>query len=117
MSYVAGSGTLNGSPAGATYAGGILTADVDAQYGDLQPGSSAVVRFRVQINPTLAIGTTITNTGTVRWNDPAQTASASVSLDVGGTPGSGSLNGDVWHDANLDKIWITAARPFWRDGL
>jgi len=104
VTYVAGSGTLNGSPAGVTYAGGILTADVDAQYGDLQPGASALVRFRVQINSTLAIGTTITNTGTVRWNDPAQTASASVSLDVGGTPGSGTLNGDVWHDANLDKI-------------
>jgi uncharacterized repeat protein (TIGR01451 family) len=70
----------------------------------MQPGASAVVRFRVQIDSGLAIGTTITNTGTVRWNDPAQTASASVSLDVGGTPGSGSLNGNVWHDANLDKI-------------
>ena len=104
VGYVPGSGTLNGSPAGVTYAGGILTADVDAQYGDMQPGASAVVRFRVQINSGLAIGTTITNTGTVRWNDPAQTASASVSLDVGGTPGSGSLNGNVWHDANLDKI-------------
>ena len=104
VSYVPGSGTLNGSPAGVTLAGGMLTADVDAQYGDLQPSASAVVRFRVQINSALAIGTTITNTGTVRWNDPAQTASASVSLDVGGTPGSGSLNGNVWHDANLDKI-------------
>jgi uncharacterized repeat protein (TIGR01451 family) len=40
----------------------------------------------------------------VRWNDPAQTASASVSIDVGGIPGSASLNGEVWHDANLDKL-------------
>ena len=104
VTYVAGSGTLNGSPAGVTYAGGILTADVDAQYGDLQSGASVLVRFRVQINSSLAIGTTITNTGTVRWNDPAQTASASVSLDVGGTPGSAGLNGNVWHDANLDKL-------------
>ncbi|HSB15003.1 MAG TPA: SdrD B-like domain-containing protein, partial [Bryobacteraceae bacterium] len=52
----------------------------------------------------LAIGTTITNTGVVRWNDPAQTASASVSIDVGGTPDSASLNGNVWHDANLNKL-------------
>jgi uncharacterized repeat protein (TIGR01451 family) len=104
VTYVAGSGTLNGSTAGITYGGGILTADVDAPYGDLQPGASALVRFRVQINSTLAIGTTITNTGVVRWNDPAQTASASVSLDVGGTPGSAALNGTVWHDASLDRL-------------
>ncbi len=86
----------------------ILTADYAAQYGDLQPGDSAVVRFRVQIDPALAIGTTITNTGVVRWNDPAQTASASVSLDVGGTPGSAGLNGNVWHDASLDRLLDTA---------
>jgi len=104
MAYVAGSGTLNGSPAGVSYAGAILTADYAAQYGDLPAGASAVLRFRVQINGTLAIGTTITNTGVVRWNDPAQTASASVSIDVGGIPGSASLNGEVWHDANLDKL-------------
>ncbi len=103
VTYVAGSGTLNGSAAGVAYAGAVLTADYAAQYGDLQPGATAVVRFRVQINPALAIGTTITNTGVVRWNDPAQTASASVSIDVGGTPGSASLGGSVWHDANLNK--------------
>ena len=87
VAYIAGSGTLNGSAAGVTYASSTLTADYAGQYGDLQPGNSAVVRFRVQIAPALAIGTTITNTGIVRWNDPAQTASASASLDVGGTPG------------------------------
>jgi uncharacterized repeat protein (TIGR01451 family)/fimbrial isopeptide formation D2 family protein len=106
VTYVDGSGTLNDSTAGVVYAGTVLTADYAAQYGgDLQPGAVAVVRFRVQINPTLAVGTTITNTGVVRWNDPAQTDSASVSIDVGGAPGSASLNGYVWHDANLDKSW------------
>ncbi|MDH3262216.1 MAG: isopeptide-forming domain-containing fimbrial protein, partial [Acidimicrobiia bacterium] len=104
VTYVDGSGTLNGSTDGVTYAGGVLTADYSAQYGDLPPGATAVVRFRVQINPALAIGTTITNTGVVRWNDPGQTDSASASIDVGGTPGSASLNGNVWHDANLDKF-------------
>ncbi len=104
VTYVAGSGTLNGSAAGVAFAGAVLTADYSAQYGDLQPGAAAVVRFRVQINPALAVGTTITNTGVVRWNDPAQTASASVSIDVGGTPGSASLGGSVWHDANLNKV-------------
>ncbi len=104
VTYINGSGTLNGSAAGISYAGAILTADYAAQFGDLQPGAGAVVRFRVQIDPALAIGTTITNTGVVRWNDPAQTASAIVSLDVGGTPGSAGLNGTVWHDASLDKL-------------
>ena len=104
VTYVAGSGTLNDSTNGVAYAGGMLTADYAAQYGDLLPGKGVIVRFRVRINPILAIGTTITNTGVVRWNDPAQTASASASIDVGGRPGSANLNGYVWHDANLDKF-------------
>jgi uncharacterized repeat protein (TIGR01451 family) len=104
VTYVVGSGTLNASTAGVSYAGGILTADFSAQYGNLLPGDNTIVRFRVQINSSLAVGTTITNTGVVRWNVPAETASASVSLDVGGTPGSANLSGYVWHDANLDKV-------------
>jgi len=104
VTYMDGSATLNGYAAGVSYGGSVLTADYAATYGDLQPGAGAVLRFRVQINPTLAIGTTIVNTGVVRWNDPAQSVSASVSLDVGGTPGSASLNGNVWHDANLDRL-------------
>ena len=105
VTYVAGTGTLNGAPAGVTYAGAMLTADYGGTYGDLPPGSSAVVRFRVQINPAITIGTTITNTAVVSWNNPAQTDSASVSIDVGGTPGSAALNGNVWHDASLDRIY------------
>ena len=45
------------------------------------------LRFRAVINPSLAMGTVVTNTGTVYWNDPTQTASASVSIAVGGMPG------------------------------
>jgi uncharacterized repeat protein (TIGR01451 family)/fimbrial isopeptide formation D2 family protein len=104
VTYVFGSGTLDGSSAGVTYAGGVLTAAFGAQYGDLQPGDAAVVRFRVLINPALAAGTTITNMGVVSWNNATQSDSASVSIDIGGTPGSASLNGNVWHDADLDKI-------------
>jgi len=107
VSYVAGSGTLNGAPAGVSFAGGILTIDYAGQYGDLPSGGSALVRFRVLIDPTLAIGTTITNTGMVQWNTPIQTDSAGVSVDVGGTPGSAGLNGTVWHDAYLDTIFDT----------
>jgi len=65
----------------------------------LQPGESVVLRFRAVIDASLAIGTTITNIGVVTWNTPQQTASASVSVAVGGMPGVGALNGAVWHDA------------------
>ncbi|MFZ2172844.1 MAG: isopeptide-forming domain-containing fimbrial protein [Rhodococcus sp. (in: high G+C Gram-positive bacteria)] len=102
VTYVAGSATLNDSTDGVVFAGGVLTVNYAAQYGDLPPGADRIVRFRVQINSTLAIGTTITNTSVVSWND--NTESASVSIDVGGTPGSANLNGNVWHDANLDKL-------------
>ena len=106
VAYVDGSGTLNGSTNGVVYAGAVLTAGFA---DNLLPGAAAIVRFRVQINSALAVGTTITNTGVVRWNDPAQTASASVSIDVGGVPGSANLNGYVWHDANLDKSYDSGA--------
>ena len=48
-----------------------------------------MLRFRAVIAASLAIGTTVTNTGVVTWNTPQQTASASVSIDVGGMPGVG----------------------------
>jgi len=105
VTYVAGSGSMNGSTAGVSYAGSRLTADYAAQYGDLPPSSVVVVRFRVLIDPEVAIGTTISNTGEVSWNSPTSPASAVVSIDVGGTPGSASLNGNVWHDASLDLIF------------
>ena len=53
----------------------------------------------------MAVGTRVTNTGTVYWNDPAQQASASVSIDVGGIPGIGFVNGRVWHDADFDRVF------------
>jgi uncharacterized repeat protein (TIGR01451 family)/fimbrial isopeptide formation D2 family protein len=100
VTYVNGSGSMNGSPAGVTYADGILSADYDGQYGNLPPGATVVVRFRVQINASLASGTTIINEGVVQWN--GQSDFARVSIDVGATPGSASLNGHIWHDADLD---------------
>jgi len=107
VTYVDGSGTMDGLADGVTYSGGIFTADYDAKYGAMPPGESIVVRFRVQIDDTLPIGTTITNTGVVNWDDPRQSGSVSVSLDVGGTPGSITINGYAWHDANLDKLLDT----------
>jgi large repetitive protein len=96
--------TMNGSPAGVSIAGSVLTANYSSVYGPLQPGQSIDVRFRVQIASGLAAGTRLTNTAVVTWNNPPQTASASVSIDIGGVPGSGSLNGTAWLDANFNKI-------------
>ncbi|MCG6909780.1 MAG: DUF11 domain-containing protein [Deltaproteobacteria bacterium] len=99
VTYVPGSASMNGSPLGVSYADTILT----AQYGDLPSAASVVVRFRVQVESSVPIGTTLTNTGVVSWNNASQTATDAVSLDVGGTPSSATFNGTVWHDGNLNR--------------
>src|SRR5438552_3136532 len=104
LTFVNPPATMNGSTAGVSIVGSVLTADYSSLYGPLQPGQSVDVRFRVQIASGLAAGTTLTNTVVVAWNNPPQTASASVSIDIGGVPGSGSLNGTAWLDANFNKI-------------
>ena len=65
LSHVRGSGreTLNGSTNGITVAGSLLTADYSTTYGALQPGRTIMLRFRAVLNPNLAIGTRVTNTG------------------------------------------------------
>ena len=104
LGYVAGSATLNGSAVGISVAGSLITADYGTSFGPLAPNASVVLRFRAVIDPSLAMGTIVTNTGTVYWNDPTQTASASVSIAVGGMPGIGVLNGAAWHDADFDRV-------------
>jgi uncharacterized repeat protein (TIGR01451 family)/fimbrial isopeptide formation D2 family protein len=104
LTFVNPPATMNGSTTGISIAGSVLTANYSAVYGSLQPGQSIDVRFRVQIASGLPAGTTLTNTAVVTWNNPPQTASASVSIDIGGVPGSGSLNGTAWLDANFNKI-------------
>ena len=115
LTYVAASATLNGSAAGVSVLGSIITADYSTPYGPLQPGASIVLRFRAVLNANLATGTTVTNTGVVTWNTPTQTASASVSIGVGGMPGVAVLNGTVWHDANFDNALSGSERvlPGW----
>jgi uncharacterized repeat protein (TIGR01451 family)/fimbrial isopeptide formation D2 family protein len=99
----AASVTMNGSTNGITVNSSLITADYSTTYGPLQAGQTIVLQFRAQIVPGTPMGTTITNTGTVKWNNPPQTASASVSIDVGGIVGVGILNGTAWHDANFNK--------------
>lgn len=122
LTYVAGSGTLNGAVAGVSYAAPIVTADYATTYGDLAVGASATLRFRATIGA-LPTGTTITNIADVSWNAGGQTASASVSIDVGGIPGVASLSGQAWHDANFDLTAGGAEIPLdgwsvetWRNG-
>ncbi|WP_460731826.1 isopeptide-forming domain-containing fimbrial protein [Lysobacter tyrosinilyticus] len=110
LAYVAGSATLNGSAAGVTVTGNNIVADYTAVNGPLAPGATATVRLRARIANGLAIGTRVTNTATVNWNDPVQVASASVGFDVGGMPGVGTLSGRVWHDADFDKSADPAER-------
>jgi uncharacterized repeat protein (TIGR01451 family) len=102
--YVAGSGTMNGLAAGVSVVGQTITADYAATYGALAPGGVIVLRFRAVLNPGLANGTVVTNTGVVAWNTPTQTASASVSISVGGLPGLSVLSGSAWHDADFDDV-------------
>ncbi|MCP4472068.1 MAG: DUF11 domain-containing protein, partial [Gammaproteobacteria bacterium] len=103
LNYVPGSGTLNGLTTGVAFADPVVTASYSLTYGDLPPGGVAELRFRAQIEPTLPIGTTITNIGEVTWSPLAQTASASADIDVGGMPGSVTLNGSIWHDTSFDQ--------------
>jgi uncharacterized repeat protein (TIGR01451 family) len=110
LTYVAGSATLNGSGSGVAAAGTLITADYGTTYGALAPGASAVLRFRAVISAGAVNGTTVTNTGVVSWNAPTQTASASVSVVVGSTPGVGVLSGSAWHDADFDDVY-DATRP------
>jgi uncharacterized repeat protein (TIGR01451 family) len=104
LTFVNPPATMNGSTTGISIVGSLLTTDYSTVYGPLQPGQSIDVRFRVQIASGLPAGTRLTNTGVATWNSPPQTASASVSIDIGGVPGSGSLNGTAWLDANFNKI-------------
>ncbi|HXW10058.1 MAG TPA: hypothetical protein VD737_05555, partial [Steroidobacteraceae bacterium] len=111
LTYVDGSASLNGSSSGTSFAGTLLTADYGATHGALEPGGVVVLRFRAVLDANLPIGTVVTNTAVAYWNDPPQTASASVSIAVGGVPGVGVLNGSAWHDANFDDVQDAAERP------
>ncbi len=110
LAYVNGSATLNGAAAGVTFAGSTITANYSAVSGSLDPGEVAVLRFRAILAPSLVAGTVVTNTGVVTWSTPTQTASASVSISIGGIPGVAVLNGSAWHDANFDNVRDTGER-------
>ena len=111
LSYVDQSATVNGLPGGVTVTGTILSADYFAESGPLYPDESVVLRFRAIIDPTLVVGTTVTNTAQVSWDDPLRWAEASVSIDVGAMPQLGLLSGNVWHDADHDNTPDSIEQP------
>lgn len=102
--YVAGSATMNGSGNGVSLTSPVITANYGAAFGTLGPGGTVVLRFRVTLNGSAATGSIVTNTAQASWNTPVQTANASSSVTVGGMPGSGTLNGTVWHDTNYNNM-------------
>ena len=103
LTYVSASATLNGSSAGISVSGQMITGDYAGAYGDLAPGASATLRFRATLASNVAAGARVTNTGVVNWNNPQQTASASVAFDVGSRIGVGVLSGRAWHDADFNR--------------
>jgi uncharacterized repeat protein (TIGR01451 family) len=107
MTYVAGTATLNGLPNGIVYIAPTFTVDYANTYGQLQPGEVTEFRFRVLLDSVLTIGETVTNTAQVNWNAMTQSATASVSIDIGATPGVANLNGRVWHDTNFDDTYAS----------
>ena len=110
LALVADSATLNGSASGVSVVGNVITADYFNEYGPLAIDGTATLRFRATIDPGLAIGTTVTNRGRVQWDDPLEFLEAEVSVDIGGTPGSGTLSGVAFHDADHDGSPDTGER-------
>src|SRR6266404_1540307 len=82
LTYVNGTATMNGSPNGVSVAGNVITANYSATYGPLAPGGTIDLRFRATLGSTLATGAIVTNTGVVTWDNPPQSASGSVSIQV-----------------------------------
>jgi uncharacterized repeat protein (TIGR01451 family) len=88
LTYVAGTATVNGSVTGVLVTGNVITANYSATYGPLAPGGTIDLRFRATLGSTLATGTIVTNTGVVTWDNPPQSASASVSIQLDTPPGA-----------------------------
>ncbi|HXJ70909.1 MAG TPA: hypothetical protein VNM39_18570 [Verrucomicrobiae bacterium] len=82
LTYVNGTATMNGAPNGVSVAGNVITANYSATYGPLAPAGTIDLRFRATLGSTLATGTIVTNTGVVTWNNPPQSASGSISIQV-----------------------------------
>ena len=104
ITYVPGSAALDGSANGVSVSGQTVTANYSLVYGNLPSNRTTTLRFHAKITSG-QVGTTLTNTAQVTWNTPSQSASASASVDIGGTPGSAAISGQLWHDADFNNIF------------
>ncbi len=82
LTYVTGTATVNGSVTGVMVTGNVITSNYSATYGPLAPGATIDLRFRATLGSSLPTGTIVTNTGVVTWDNPLQSASASVSIQL-----------------------------------
>ncbi|WP_406828179.1 isopeptide-forming domain-containing fimbrial protein [Microbulbifer sp. ARAS458-1] len=103
LTYVEDSARLNGQPDGVMVDGPLITVDYSTNYGDLQPQETITLRFEAKLGENLAMGYPVVNTAQVKWNDPAMYNEATVSIDIGGTPGIANLSGYLWHDVNFSE--------------
>ncbi|WOX04765.1 isopeptide-forming domain-containing fimbrial protein [Microbulbifer pacificus] len=103
LTYVADSARLNGLADGVMVDGSLITADYSNVYGDLQPSETITLRFEAKLGENLAMGYTVVNTAQVKWNDPPAYNEATVTIDIGGTPGIANLSGYLWHDVNFSE--------------
>ena len=124
LSLVPGSIRLDGSTEGVAVAGSLVAADWSATRGALAPGDSITLRLEAEIAALLGAGAPVVNSAEVTWNAGTQSAVARVSVEVGGVPGQGAINGSVWHDRDFDDLPGAAERRLegWiveleRDGL
>lgn len=100
LTYV--DGALDGVAANVNYTAPVVTADYTAA-GGLAPGQSTTLIFHADIGASVPIGTLISNTANVSWNNATQNAQASASIKVGGVPGEGAISGRAWNDANYSR--------------
>ncbi|WP_226663178.1 DUF11 domain-containing protein [Microbulbifer aggregans] len=103
LTYVDDSARLNGQPTGIMVDGSVISADYSTNYGDLQPSETITLRFQAKLADNLAIGYTVVNTAEVKWNDPPAYNEATVTIDIGGTPGIANVSGYLWHDVNFSE--------------
>ncbi|WP_418295624.1 hypothetical protein [Microbulbifer sp. SA54] len=103
LTYVDDSARLNGQPTGVMVNGSVISADYSTNYGDLQPSETITLRFQARLAENLAIGYTVVNTAEVKWNDPPAYNEATVTIDIGGTPGIANVSGYLWHDVNFSE--------------
>lgn len=103
VTYVAESTTVNG--VGAADIGGSSPLLTGLNLPLLAAASTTTIRFRTTIDAGLADGTDIDNVASFTAGALADSSAPDPAhIEVGGTPGVGSLSGFVWQDFNHDRL-------------